>query len=80
MSKFFNLEQYLRLSKEKRLELSFKNIEEIINVRLAPSAYKYREYWYPSKTHTLPNMIVSTGYDINKVDLENEMITLIKEN
>ena len=78
MDKFLNLEKYLTKQTARSIKLTFKEIERVIGCTLCPSAYKYKEYWYPSKTHTLPNVIISTGYNISCVNIFDEYIILQK--
>lgn len=78
VSKFINLEKFLLTQNKNYLELLFSEIEKIIGATLCPSAYKYNPYWHPSKTHTLPNLIIDCGYKIISVDLNNQLITLKK--
>lgn len=76
VSKFITLERFLDTQKNDRLSLPFEEIERITGEKLYPSAYKYKAYWQPSKTHVLPNLIVDCGFDIEKVDLKNKIIEL----
>lgn len=76
--KFDALESFLQNSTESDLVLEFNTIEEIIGTKLCNSAYEYKEYWNPSKTHVLPNRILKTGYEIKDVDLVLKQIHLKK--
>lgn len=76
ISKFAGLERYLNARTEERLSLTFEEIERITGEKLYPSAYKYDAYWRPSKTHVLPNLILDCGFEIEKVDLKNQIIKL----
>jgi hypothetical protein len=76
VSKFIGLERFLKAQKAYSLSLSFDEIERIIGEKLYPSAYKYKAYWHPSKTHVLPNLMLECGYKIESVDLINKTIRL----
>ena len=76
--KFDALESFLQNSTESDLVLEFNTIEEIIGTKLCNSAYEYKEYWNPSKTHVLPNRILKTRYEIKDVDLVLKQIHLKK--
>ena len=76
ISKFAGLERFLKAQDSKILSLSFDKIEEITGEKLYPSAHKYIQYWHPSKTHVLPNLILECGYKITNVDLTNKTIEL----
>ena len=78
MDKFIGIESYLFKSTENKIALSFSKIEQIIGCNLCNSAYQYKQYWHPSKTHILPNIILSTGYEIEYVDMQVQQITLVK--
>lgn len=77
MGKFDGLNKFLEKSNEKKLVLKFDYIKELIGQKLCNSAYKYKEYWQPAG-HTLSNLILDSGYKIDFVDLENEIVVLIK--
>lgn len=76
VSKFINLEKFLLSQDKQYLDLSFSEIENIIGESLYPSAYKYKQYWRTSKTHTLPNLILDCGYKIIEVNLTDKIIKL----
>lgn len=78
MGKFYPLTNYLSNITEKNLVLSFFEIERIISEQLCYSAYTYRAYWAPSKTHMLPNAILEAGFEIDNIDLSKQRIILKK--
>ena len=45
MSKFINLEKYLRNKEEDDFSLTFDEIEDILGFDLPESAYEYSAYW-----------------------------------
>ena len=77
--KFGALKQYLLLSRENNITLSFEEIESIIKNRLCKSAYSYQAYWRQSYTHIMPNTIIEAGYEIASVDLIAKKIELKKQ-
>ena len=76
--KFSALGSYLNKSTDDLIELTFQEIESIIGERLCNSAYMYPPYWQPSRTHTLPNTIIASGYNIKSVDLTARIVRLNK--
>ena len=78
MGKFYPLIKHLSNRTENVLTLTFSDIEQIISEPLCYSAYTYRAYWVPSRTHVLPNAILEAGYEIDEVDLAGRRIVLKK--
>lgn len=76
MGKFYPLTKYLSNRIEKTIVFSFPEIEQIISEPLCYSAYTYKAYWSPSKTHMLPNAIIEAGYKIDDIDLGKQRIIL----
>lgn len=76
--KFQKLQDYLQQCKLEIVELTFEEIEEILGFKLCKSAYQYSEYWHPSRTHTLPLAWQDNGYEMVKLNLSNQTITLSK--
>lgn len=79
-SKFIEFEQFLANSKEVYIELTFKQIEEILGDKLSPSAYQYEAYWHISPTHTFPKTWLSAGYKMDKLVLREQKVSFIKDN
>ncbi len=73
-SKFLPLVHYLKFHNNSDVCLSFSEIEGILEFPLCASAYKYRPYWYPSPTHSLPLLLESNGFKITDVDLMQKKI------
>lgn len=76
--KFEALKDFLISQQKETVRLTFAEIESMIGMPLYKSAYQYSAYWHPSKTHTLPNMIIDAGYTIDNIDLHNQKIALKK--
>jgi len=72
--KFLPLEKYLKNCNDELIELNFDDIEEILGQALSDSAYKYRAYWFLSKTHTFPNSWLNAGYRIEELDLQEQRV------
>ncbi len=77
MEKFRKFIEYIKVENEDELEFSFEEIESILGFHLSSSAYKYKQYWSPSETHTFPLQILQVGYEVIP-DLENKRIKLVK--
>jgi len=77
-SKFCPMVNYLQSQKSLQIELSFEEIESILETKLCKSARKYRAYWYPSATHVFPNLCLEAGYKVVDVDLVNEKVCFEK--
>ena len=76
MGKFNPLTKHLSNRSERTIVLSFSEIEQIISEKLCYSAYTYKAYWFPSKTHMLPNAIIEAGYKIDDIDLSKQRMIL----
>lgn len=74
--KFEALNNFLISQQNEIIRLTFAEIESMIAMPLCKSAYQYSAYWHPSETHTLPNMIIDVGYDIDDIDLQKQTLTL----
>ncbi len=72
------LASYLEQQSCTLLTLSLADIEQITGTKLCETAYKYRSYWYPSKGSQVAKIIFNAGYDIKKLELENQTIILTK--
>ncbi len=72
------LEPYLEQQNCSLLTLSFSEIEQITEAKLCETAYKHGSYWYPSRGSKVAKIIFNAGYDIKKLDLKNQTITLTK--
>lgn len=76
--KFSALEKYFKYQNEDRIDLTFKEIENILGFKLSPSAYKHRAYWSSSKTHTLTKTWLNSGYKMNKINLQTQEVQFLK--
>lgn len=77
-SKFLEFEQFLVNSKQEYIELTFEQIEDILGIKLSPSAYTYGAYWYLSPTHTFPRTWLNAGYNMDKLDIRAEKVSFLR--
>jgi AAA15 family ATPase/GTPase len=57
--------------------LTFDEIGEIIKDKLPPSAYKYREWWYPQQQggrHPCANLWVKAGWKVKNKDISDQWV------
>jgi len=80
MKKYDPLKKYLLESNKSELTLTYKEIEEIINEKLPPSAYKYQSFWCKGKTHVWMIAINEAGYSLYKSNIKEGYIELKKTN
>jgi len=76
--KFSALEKYFKYQNEDRIDLTFKEIENILGFKLSPSAYKHRAYWSLTDFNTFPNAWLNSGYKLNKINLERQKVQFLK--
>ncbi len=73
--KYRSLAEYLYEKWEKKLVLTYAQIESILGFSLPPTAYKIpRAYWANTMTHTYATSWLSVGYKA-KVDTEALRVT-----
>ena len=77
-NKFLPFEKYLDECNRDFLEISFKDIEEILGEALCQSAYEHNAYWYLSKSHVFPNSWLNAGYKLIDLDLNGRKAKFIK--
>ena len=58
--------------------LSFADVERVIGKPLRKSAFKFYSYWYPGDNRPISNVIYNAGFDVDRVDLKNQMLYLIR--
>ena len=75
---FAPLGEYLSQQAEKRVTLSFADVECVIGKPLCKSAFKFYSYWYPGYNRPLSNVIYNAGFDVDRVDVKNQMLYLIR--
>lgn len=75
---FAVLGRYLEQQTAPAISLSFTEIESIIGKTLCKSAYKYASYWYPAFNRPMANVIFNAGYDVVKVNIDNQAVLIEK--
>ncbi|MBC3900617.1 hypothetical protein GH811_13430 [Acetobacterium malicum] len=81
MSKYIDLMRFLRESHQVAIELTYKEIEEIIGSNLPPSAYDNAQAWWSnSRSHTQANAWLDAGYETDSVSesYKDEVILFVK--
>jgi hypothetical protein len=80
--KYTPLENYLRdiPANENEVALSFELIESIINARLPPSAYEYRQWWENQKegNHVNARAWANAGWKVESVDFNRKQVRLVR--
>jgi len=75
MSKYEPLTHFLEGSKQTRIELSFRDIEKIIDADLPPSSYKHRALWSNNpQNHVMTQAWLSAGYESEEVDMQAQRV------
>ena len=75
---FAPLGEYLSQQTENSVTLSFSDVERVIGKPLCKSAFKFYSYWYPGYNRPISNVIYNAGFDVDRVDLKNQMLYLIR--
>ena len=60
------------------IKFTIADVEKVLGSKLSDSYYKHRSLWYPHNHRPLGKIIFNAGYDIQKLDLANQSITLYK--
>ena len=78
-SKYEPLEGYLRQSGRHELPMSFAEIEQVIGVKLPPSARKHRPWWSNNYTNSvITHAWLNAGYKTARVDMDAEQLVFVK--
>ena len=75
---FAPLGEYLSQRTENSVTLSFSDVERVIGKSLCKSAFKFYSYWYPGDNRPISNVIYNAGFDVDRVDLKNQLLYLIR--
>jgi len=80
MSKYLELENYLKNLKVNEISLPFQEIEKIIGEKLPLSANKYSQWWENDKKHVQAKAWLNVGYKTvnSSVAIANSRIDFIK--
>lgn len=77
--KYRYLSDYLESSKKRTVNVSLKQIEDILGFSLPNSARSHRAYWSNTTTHSVALSWLSVGYKTIDVDLSAETIVFENE-
>ena len=72
--KFQELMNYFMQLKGNEIRLTYEDIENILGFKLRDSAYKYKQYWYATKTHTITRAWTENKWEISDVELGKYII------
>jgi hypothetical protein len=80
-SRYAPLHEHLKgVSKDRKTyDLSFDEIATIMGDRLPQSAYDHRAWWANTESHSQALAWISAGWKVDKVDLENQLIHLVRQ-
>jgi len=71
---FAPLGEYLSQQTADDVSLAFAEVEKLIGKPLCKSAFKFQSYWYPGDNRPISNVIYNAGFDVDHVDLKNQML------
>jgi len=60
---------FFKKNRGNEIVLTYAEIEKILGFQLCPSAYKYKPYWNPTKTHTITRSWIENGWKISHLEL-----------
>ena len=78
--KFVKFTRYLEALTEDSIDLTFSDIERILEKDLATSHKEYKEDWANTFTNSLGCSWMNAGFRISNVDMENERATFTRTN
>lgn len=61
-----------------QVDMEFESIERVINAELPRSAYQHRAWWANTPSHAQANAWVSAGWRVDRVDFDNDTVTLTR--
>ncbi len=78
--KYRDLAEYLLESNEKKVSLSYPQIERILGFSLPDSATTHiRQFWANAEKHPQSSSWLAIGYKTTNIDVENQIITFKKD-
>lgn len=81
MSKYSPLRDFLSQCEDDLIELSFKEIEDILGSSLPDSAREHRGWWGNDRSHTQArNGWLAAGWEVSHVDLQKEIVVFRRKN
>lgn len=81
MSKYAALGKFLVECKDSRIDLTFKQVEEIIKFDLPSTAYQHGAWWANSRTkdsHTWAHIWISAGWKVGTHNLANQTVSFVR--
>ncbi|HLV13444.1 MAG TPA: hypothetical protein VKY42_13430 [Trueperaceae bacterium] len=80
-SRYAPLHEHLKgLPKDRKTyELSFDEIATILGDKLPQSAYDHRAWWANTESHSQALAWISAGWKVDRVDLEQQLIHLVRQ-
>ena len=72
--KYIEFYRFLENNTKEKLELTYEDIEKIINHTLPNSAYKYQAYFSNSLSHPISRIWLELGYIQTKLELGKYLI------
>jgi hypothetical protein len=78
MGKYDGLRQYLLAQPSSNVDITFAEIETILNASLPESAHKYREWWANDQTHVEAQAWLSAGWKVQSCNLVTRRVVFQK--
>lgn len=78
MGKYDPLKRFLKKKEEDKVEMTFDEIEEVINAELPKSAKKHRPWW-ANGGHSQADAWLDAGYKVGGVDQMREKVVFVKD-
>ena len=72
--KYRYLADYLLKSGKERVTLTFREIENILQTKLPPSAYEHRAFWANSTTHSIAISWMNVGFEVVDVTMGKQVV------
>ena len=77
--KYRYLSDYLLENNEALVKLSFREIEDILKIKLPDSALTHRTFWANTTSHSIALSWLSVNYCVTEVNLENQYVFFEKK-
>lgn len=79
MSDYQLLADYLSSQPARQIVLTFEQLARILGRdRLPPSAYKYRQWWANSRSHSHAHSWLDAGWETGPVDFGSQSVTFTR--
>jgi len=80
MRKYDPIEVYLANCDEDKIELTFEEIENMIDDTLPRSAFEHSAWWANDGTHSQGRAWINAGYRVDSFDQQRGVVTFVREN